>query len=179
MTTTLNEIDLHKGLNMTRYKEVRQTYGTIEYPTFKTTDPYSQKNDDPFQSYIQTQLRAKKPTTNTKPKHISVSNKTKSDKMEDVLSEDTKDTKDNKDTIDEDFMFLIEQQDTKKDTKKDAKKEVKEEEKPEEIKEEVKEEGGPETRVQTGGGRSPKRIVLTNENMMSPDKKKAGGEFLI
>lgn len=176
MTTTLNEIDLHKGLNMTRYKEVRQTYGTIDYPTFKTTDPYSQKNDDPFQSYIQTQLRAKKPTTNTKPKHISVSNKTKSDKMEDMLSDI--DNKDN--TIDKDFMFLIEQQDTKKETKKevieqqDTKKEVIEEEKPKEVKEEK-----PDTRVQTGGGRSPKRIILTNDNMMCPDKKKAGGEFLI
>ena len=184
MATTLNEIDLTRGQTMTKYKDIRREFGTVSYqPLVQKPDLYDTQRHkkDPFDEYLKAQMKSSDTKVDTKPKNIKIDDKKSStDKVMESISEtdpETKpDTKEEK--VDPDMLFLM-GGDDKEEEAKEAVKEEDKEVKEEEEKEAVKEDS------QTGGygipssSFSPKKIVLKNANLVTPDKKKAGGEFLI
>ena len=177
MATTLNEIDLTRGKTMTKYKDIRREFGTVSYqPLVQKPDLYDTQRHkkDPFDEYLKAQMKSSVTKVDTKPKNIKIDDKKSStDKVMESISEtdpETKpDTKEEK--VDPDMLFLMGEDDKEEEIKEE---EIKEEE--------IKEDS------QTGGYGDPspsspvsssKRIVLNNANILNPENKKKGGEFLI
>ena len=178
MATTLNEIDLTRGQTMTKYKDIRREFGTVSYqPLVQRPDLYDTQRHkkDPFDEYLKAQMKSSDTKVDTKPKNIKIDDKKSStDKVIESISEtkpETKpDTKEEK--VGPDMLFLMGEDD------KEEAKDVKEEDKDKEAKEEAKEES--QTGVQSStSSSSPKKIVLKSPELLVPDKKKQGGEFLI
>ena len=181
MATTLNEIDLTRGQTMTKYKDIRREFGTVSYqPLVQRPDLYDTQRHkkDPFDEYLKAQMKSSDTKVDTKPKNIKIDDKkTSTDKVIESISEtdpETKpDTKEEK--ADPDMLFLMGEDDKEEDTKeedKDAKEEVKEEDK------EDSQTGGLGIPSSTSSF-SPKTIVLKSAELLNPDNKKKGGEFLI
>ena len=183
MATTLNEIDLTRGQTMTKYKDIRREFGTVSYqPLVHRPDLYDTQRHkkDPFDEYLKAQMKSSDTKADTKPKNIKIDDKKSStEKVIESISEtktDTKpetkpDTKEEK--VDPDMLFLM----GGDDKEEEAKEAVKEEDK--EVKEEDKEDS------QTGGYGLPsstfssKKIVLKSAELLNPENRKKGGEFLI
>ena len=181
MATTLNEIDLIHGQTMTKYKDIRREFGTVSYqPLVQRPDLYDTQRHkkDPFDEYLKAQMKSSDTKADTQPKNIKIDDKKSStDKVIESISEtktETKhDTKEEK--VDPDMLFLMGEDD--KD--EEAKEAVKEEEAKEEVKEEDKEAKDDSQTGRQGVQSSPKKIVLKSPELLVPDKKKQGGEFLI
>ena len=192
MATTLNEIDLTRGQTMTKYKDIRREFGTVSYqPLVQRPDLYDTQRHkkDPFDEYLKAQMKSSDTKVDTKPKNIKIDDKKSStEKVIESISEtdpetkpDTKpDTKEEK--VDPDMLFLMGEDDKEEEVKEEEKavEEVKEEDK------DAKEEEAKED-SQTGGhgvqsstsSFSPKTIVLKSAELLHPENKKKGGEFLI
>ena len=169
MSTTLN---MKRGQTMTKYKTVRKEFGTISYTPLFRPNPYDTHRDkkDPFDEYMKAQMKSSTPKINTEPKNISIDDKkTSTEKVIESISGPTPDKskstehKTSPDPKDTDMLFLLGEE-------KEEVKEAKEAKETEETKDD---------HSQKGGSSPSKRIVLQGLDMLRPDKKKHGGEFLI
>ena len=181
MATTLNVIDLTRGQTMTKYKDIRREFGTVSYqPLVQRPDLYDTQRHkkDPFDEYLKSQMKSSDTKADTQPKNIKIDDKKSStDKVIESISETKTDTKPEikEEKVDHDMLFLMGEDD--KD--EEAKEAVKEEEAKEEVKEEDKEAKDDSQTGRQGVQSSPKKIVLKSPELLVPDKKKQGGEFLI
>ena len=185
MATTLNEIDLTRGQTMTKYKDIRREFGTVSYqPLTRRPDLYDTQRHkkDPFDEYLKAQMKSSVTKVDTQPKNITIDDKKSfTDKVMESISETKSETKsetneEKVEKVDPDMLFLMGEDEETKETKET--KEVKEDVKEEEV-EEDSQKGGYGIPSSASSASSPKTIVLKNANILAPDKKKKGGEFLI
>ena len=179
MATTLNEIDLTRGQTMTKYKDIRREFGTVSYqPLVQRPDLYDTQrhNKDPFDEYPKAQMKSSVTKADTQPKNIKFDDKKSStEKVIESISETKPEIKE--ETVDPDMLFLMGEDDKEEEIKEgEAKEDVKEEDK-EEVKEASQTEGYGIPSSPTAS--SSKTIVLKSPDILVPDNKKKGGEFLI